>query len=48
MIVKLYKGNSLAIEVTNATHQERGVTKTTYQFFICDSFDYFIQFGKEK
>jgi len=46
-IVKLYKDKSLTIEITNATQQENYVTKTAYQFFICNSFDYYIQFGKD-
>lgn len=43
-IVKIYKGKSLTIEVTSGTQQEDFTTKTTYQFFICTSVDYSLQF----
>ncbi len=43
-IVKIYKGKNITIEVKIGTHQDDLVTKTTYQFFICDSFDYSLQF----
>ena len=43
-IVKIYKGKSHTIEVISGTQREDFTTKTTYQFFICTSYDYSLQF----
>ncbi len=43
-IVKIYKGKSHTIEVSSGTQKGNFSTNTTYQFFICTSLDYSLQF----
>jgi hypothetical protein len=46
-IVKIYKGNSLTIQVGTSTQKDDFTTRAVYQFFICTSIDYASQFEEE-